>query len=231
MLTLSVVLGISTLLPDGSGTVDLSRLRDRPIKEPTYGSNVQKYCLLVFGPRAEKPIWIVVDGTTLFVDANGNGDLTEPLEAVAGDGRWYMVPHVVLLEKLVVSIGVNLNLENDVVWISGKDRPHDRSMIRQAAVDTRGRLRFAPRRADAPVIWFDGPLQMSLRVVETLHRNETRPWFSAMIGTPGVGPGTFAAINHFLVPDDVHPIAEVLPSGDTSDVHGAVQRFTLKDRC
>jgi hypothetical protein len=50
-----------------------------PTKEPKY-QNEPRYALLVFGPKHEQRIWMVLDGTTLYVDRNGNGDLTEPGE-------------------------------------------------------------------------------------------------------------------------------------------------------
>ncbi|MBX3444633.1 MAG: hypothetical protein KF774_19700 [Planctomyces sp.] len=53
------------------------RLNDRSIvREPVYES-APKYALLVFGPRGEDRIWIVEDGRTLYIDRDGNGDLTD----------------------------------------------------------------------------------------------------------------------------------------------------------
>jgi hypothetical protein len=48
-----------------------------PIKEPKYRKE-PRYALLVFGPKREQRVWMVLDGTTLYVDRNANGDLTEP---------------------------------------------------------------------------------------------------------------------------------------------------------
>jgi len=63
-------------------TADLARV-DRSIRrEPTYRST-PRYCLLVFGPKAEHRVWLVLDGDSLYVDRNGNGDLTEAGERVA----------------------------------------------------------------------------------------------------------------------------------------------------
>jgi hypothetical protein len=57
---------------------------DRKIaKEPVYQSK-PKYCLLVFGREAKTHVWLVQDGDTLYVDRNGNGDLTEAGEKVKG---------------------------------------------------------------------------------------------------------------------------------------------------
>jgi hypothetical protein len=38
----------------------------------------------VFGPEAKTRVWLVLDGDTLYVDRNGNSDLTEPGEKVFG---------------------------------------------------------------------------------------------------------------------------------------------------
>jgi RNA polymerase sigma factor (sigma-70 family) len=63
---------------------------DRTIgKEPKYDGK-PAYCLLAFDPAAKHRVWLVHDGNTLYVDRNGNGDLTDDGEKVAGqkqDGR------------------------------------------------------------------------------------------------------------------------------------------------
>jgi hypothetical protein len=68
-----------------TAAADLS-LIDRTIrKEPAYQSNTPKYCLLVFGQEVKDRVWLVLDGDTLYVDRNGNGDLTEPDEKVSAN--------------------------------------------------------------------------------------------------------------------------------------------------
>jgi hypothetical protein len=75
---------VSVLLLAAGGpawAADLARI-DRTIKkEPKYAGH-PRYCLLVFGPEAKHRVWIVQDGNTLYVDRNGNGDLTEAGEKV-----------------------------------------------------------------------------------------------------------------------------------------------------
>src|SRR5262245_35165097 len=65
--------------------VDLTKV-DRVIaKEPKY-QNQPRYALLVFGPKADRRAWLVMDGDdVLYVDRNGNGDLTEADKRVAVD--------------------------------------------------------------------------------------------------------------------------------------------------
>jgi hypothetical protein len=59
---------------------------DRSIgKQPVYQSKSPKYGMLVFGPSGKDRVWIVHDGNTLYVDRNGNGDLTDPREKVPAE--------------------------------------------------------------------------------------------------------------------------------------------------
>src|SRR5215472_7878107 len=62
-----------------AGATDLSKIERKIAKEPAY-QNKPKYCLVVFGPEANLRVWLVRDGKHLYVDVNGNGDLTEPGE-------------------------------------------------------------------------------------------------------------------------------------------------------
>jgi len=52
------------------------------VKEPTYQSNTPRYGLLVFGKEGKDQVWVVHDEDRLYVDRNGNGDLTEPGECI-----------------------------------------------------------------------------------------------------------------------------------------------------
>jgi len=67
--------------------VDLTRIDRSIAKEPVYKTKTPEYCLLVFGPEATTRVWLVRDGDTLYVDRNGNGDLTETGEKVTADPR------------------------------------------------------------------------------------------------------------------------------------------------
>jgi hypothetical protein len=78
LLSISILLAFSS----ASAAVDLTKIERRITREPAYQSK-PKYCLLVLGPEAKKRVWLVQDGATLYVDRNGNGDLTETGEKVA----------------------------------------------------------------------------------------------------------------------------------------------------
>src|ERR1019366_5677353 len=170
--------------------VDLAKI-DRTIrKEPAYQSKSPKYCLLVFGPKAEPRIWLVLDlvsdpseangaKNALYVDRNGNGDLTEPgarVTCTMREQRW----HVSFSPKPCVTYSPQFKV-GDIVERDGKTRHADLTLdvgsymqdYRPCSLSLKmnGRemqwaggplLRFADRPQDAPIIHFNGPL--SLRV-------------------------------------------------------------------
>ncbi len=70
------------LLAPLAQAADLAKVERRIAREPAYRTRTPKYCLLVFGLDARTRVWLVQDGDTLYVDRNGNGDLTEPGERV-----------------------------------------------------------------------------------------------------------------------------------------------------
>jgi len=65
-------------------TADLTQIERNIAKEPAYRSK-PKYCLLVFGIEAKAHVWLAQDGDTLYVDRNGNGDLTDPREKIVAE--------------------------------------------------------------------------------------------------------------------------------------------------
>lgn len=67
-----------------SAAVDLAKIDRKIVKEPAYRAK-PKYCLVVLAPEAKTRVWLVQDGDTLYVDRNGNGDLTEANEKVAAE--------------------------------------------------------------------------------------------------------------------------------------------------
>src|SRR3954453_17721877 len=67
----------------GGEAADLKKLDRQLKKEPAYQSKSPRYVLLAFGPEAKDRAWLVLDGETLYVDRNGDGDLTAPRNKVA----------------------------------------------------------------------------------------------------------------------------------------------------
>lgn len=80
----SSILTVLFLSTVASAAVDLAKIERKIAKEPAYRTK-PKYCLLVLGPEAKTRVWLVQDGDTLYVDRNGNGDLTEANEKVMAE--------------------------------------------------------------------------------------------------------------------------------------------------
>jgi hypothetical protein len=75
------LLGLLSFVPlpvQASGLAEVDRMIR---KEPNYEGK-PRYCLLVFGPQAQARVWLVRAGERLYVDKNGDGDLTEPGECL-----------------------------------------------------------------------------------------------------------------------------------------------------
>jgi hypothetical protein len=81
---LAPVLFLLVFSSAGACAADLTKLERPILKEPAYRSQ-PKYCLLVFGPEGNTKIWLVQDGDVLYVDRNGNGDLTEAGKRVTAE--------------------------------------------------------------------------------------------------------------------------------------------------
>jgi hypothetical protein len=83
LLSIPMLLALSSV---AAAAVDLAKIERTIAREPAYRGK-PKYCLLMFGPEAKTRVWLVQDGATLYVDRNGNGDLTEPGEKIAAEKR------------------------------------------------------------------------------------------------------------------------------------------------
>ncbi len=81
----SLIMAAGAAFGADSSQTDLSKIDRASPKLPKLQSEHPEYCLLVFGADAHKKVWLVRDGNVLYVDRNGNGDLTEPGERVEAD--------------------------------------------------------------------------------------------------------------------------------------------------
>ena len=189
---------------------DLSKI-DRTIgKEPVYKSKPM-YCLLVFGPEAKTRVWLVLDGETLYVDRNGNGNLTEDGERLEPQKATYGAPprmfqHYFKVGDIAAAdrkakVG-SLQL---VFWGTAKDAVHENKCFIDVGAQRADDVLFAKRTA-APILHFAGPL--TFRLFEPAHfvlGQEPRPlnlkdsanWLRVHTGTPGLGNGpTFVPYIH-----------------------------------
>jgi hypothetical protein len=201
---------------------DLSKIDRSIAKEPPY-RNEPRYCLVVLGPEAKTRIWLVQDGNTLYIDRNGNGDLTEKgkTAAWAGASQSWVAGQVTGSDGKS-KYGVSLrkfpsSMRLTVVAEEGKKRsiigdPDD------------GPLVFAGRPSEAPVVHIGGPLSVQLSYYGLGAGSMA---LRVRVGTPGLGTDAFAGL---VLPDVVAPVAEIeFPSKEPGG-KPIVQKETLKGR-
>ncbi len=201
-----------------ASAADLSKI-DRTIgKQPAYRSE-PKYCLVLFGPEAKTRIWLVRDGETLYVDKNGNGDLTEAGERMSTDktdpllqstnarkGRLlpFHIGEIVEADGKTRHKGwkvyafsdmmsMELEMAGGVLWHVGH----------HSGYPWWGEFQFADKPQDAPLVHFNGPKTSSLSPYQD---SVGRKDLFVQFGTPGLGKGTFAKR---LLSKDSHPVATI----------------------
>jgi hypothetical protein len=182
----------------GAETVDLAKLDRSIAKEPKYSTAAQEYCLLVFGPKAETRVWLVRDGDVLYLDRNGNGDLTEPDEVVRKPKEYsgFSCGDIVSRDGKTTYQGLSVNAYSDGYRLRVQVPGTGPQLVGLGAVR---RPRFASRAKDAPIIHFDGPLALTQFSTKRVIPRDNGPVNSrnrslrVMIGSSGLGEGTFAA--------------------------------------
>jgi hypothetical protein len=260
MLALTVLVG--WLSP--SFAADLAKVDRTLHKQPQY-TGKPGYCLLLFGPGGGHRVWLVHDGDRLYVDKNGNGDLTEPGERIAAEkgaeglafyvgtiraGRLEHRNVTVRLSRLadwgpdVTSLPVSraaLRKNKDValvtvsaeVEVPGLHGSGDGGRLAIGArFDSDGPLLFADSPAEAPVVHLGGPLHLRTEAARpTLYRNVVHD-LMLTVGTPGVGPGTFAQVGYdTLIPKQAIVVVEGEFASKQAGAPPIRERFELKERC
>jgi hypothetical protein len=257
-----VLMGLALLISSAAfAWADDEVKRGRSIvKEPAYQSNAPGYCLLTFGREGKTRVWLVFDSVPdplkpgdaedyLYVDRNGNGDLTEPGARVAA---------VVHKRKIHVTFGKGFYdetlLEFDVgpvggpggkekrrslkVWVSwyrGQERPCTLSLKTEGQFcreESVSGVIFSRRPEDAPVLRFDGPLTMrfALGMKHSLSLTEEFN-LQAEVGTVGSGPDSFVSMRNDTFPKDLHPVAEIEWPHRGANKPPIKMRVTLNQRC
>jgi hypothetical protein len=235
---------------------DLATIDRRISKEPPYQGK-PKYCLVVFGPKAEKRVWLVLDGDVLYVDRNGNGDLTEPgkrllqptkksADADTGEViRIYDAGEVSESQgKIKHQLQLQITRESPSIWIYDSNG----YVFQHTESDHHGDLRFAGRPQEAPIIHFHGPLALTPRqrywpdpdIPNVVLARGNESGLMVRLGTPGLGKGTFAFYNPFLgrsqavypsLPNAGSPVVEIAFPSKQPDGKPIQTKVALHGRC
>jgi hypothetical protein len=256
-----------------SRATDLAKI-DRAIRrEPAYRTKAPKYGLLVFGREGKDRVWLVRDGDTLYVDRNGDGDLTGAGEKIAAekrpgrdpaeDGYTFQVGDVTVGGRTHKELTVGFTpLKRDAEGALGK-RPDVKAalarepgaMVARVGVDVEvpgmkggglgGRLafsagphdlaglfQFADSPAAAPVVRLGGPLQVTFFGEMPSLRVGRGTELVLVVGTPGVGPGTFAMLDYEnTIPADVKPVAKVSLPPAKAGAPPLKEQWVIQGRC
>jgi len=202
---LAVLVIVCGALP--AWAADLTKIDRTIAKEPAYQTATQKYCLLVFGPEAKTRVWLVLDGDVLYVDRNGNGDLTEPDKRVRKTGG-YEINAGSITEadgtstRGVLTVSPTTNYVRLYLEVSGGCKQY-------VGYDPSDRLAFADRPQNAPIVHFAGPLTLRLYRQPPVFVAGQNCRFNIALGTPGIGKGSFVAVSCCSLPDAVKPLAYV----------------------
>jgi hypothetical protein len=178
----SVVFLLAVLAAQPAGrAADLTRIERRTQKEPAYQTKSPAYCLLALGPEAKTRVWLVYDDAAdlLYVDRNGDGNLTDPGEVVQAQSQKTstfddLQTKVVRFEVGQLNEPGGQRRHANVVVEMQVFRGRTKEFVIPAAkvsMDTNGNLRqeagfgkfaFAPRPDQAPILHFNGPLTVFL---------------------------------------------------------------------
>lgn len=168
---------------------DLAGIERAIAKEPKYQGK-PKYCLLVFGAEAKVRVWLVLDGNTLYVDRNGNGDLTQADKRFTASRDGFEVGSIAdgqTTHRSLRLVRLNGSELQVTVLVAGKGKQWTGYGLNH----TQPTLQFANSAAKAPIVHFDGPVQLRLNPgTAPLRPGETRE-LHVEVGTPGLGEGSF----------------------------------------
>jgi hypothetical protein len=223
---------------------DWTKVERKIAKEPVY-KNKPLYCLVVFGPELRPRIWLVLDGAVLYVDRNGNGDLTEAGKRLElKDQETAQFPDI----EIEAADHVKRKLELFIYdWRPGQAALPDENgpslTIRDQGNRTYGAwgdhesaVIWSPHSETAPILHVGGPLQMGFEVrAKNAFRPKTADTFelSVGVGTRGFGKGSFVHLKYWngAIADELQPTARLEFANKTPGGPPIRLEVTLRHRC
>jgi hypothetical protein len=177
-------------------------------KEPAYQGK-PRYCLLVFGKEAATRIWLVQDGNRLYVDRNGNGDLSEPGESVsAHNGTYFSVDRV---REFSGTAHQHLRITSMTNGTFSLTLGEEGQRGQFVGIGRMERPTWGDKAASAPIIHLAGPMTLErYGPIYTVPRGapesaNRRFKLRLLLGTPGLGKGTFASYDD-LCSENLGPV-------------------------
>jgi hypothetical protein len=240
--------GVWVMATVPAAAADLGKI-DRTIrKEPVYQIK-PRYGLLVFGPEARTRVWVVQDGQTLYVDRNGDGDLT------GKDERFNISSPNPQRKEIGYLMNCNIEIRDPdkrtryVITSIGIHPESETSAKRHlmANVDITGpvsyrqycdaKLGASPDKA--AIAHFHGPLTIEARTinwkltpeVSRLPTGDPPGEINAVVGTMDAGQGCWVVVRSEDLPKELHPVAEVAFPPQKLGDSTIKKRYRLENRC
>jgi hypothetical protein len=220
---------------------DLSSIERTVRREPKFVST-PRYCLLVFGPAARDRVWLIEDREMIYVDRNGNGDLTEINEAFlptdneefntieegepAKYVRWKYV-----IGELQLRSSTHSEFSITRVRIGSKPAIHILSLQVDGKQPQYAHPMFAASAAESSILHFGAPVIPQRLRYKTVSLSAENPELHLRLGTPGQGDGSFVSILDEALPKDVHPVVEITWPTDGKSSTPLRTTATLLHRC
>ena len=231
-----------------AAAADLSQVERSIRKEPAYKSKSPRYCLAVFGPKADYRVWLVLDGDTLYVDRNGNGDLTERGESTGPketntdpcsfkdvkflrpDGKTEETLEFALYGWFDYKAGKESDRFGPAVFFTWEGKHYG------SWGDETGNCVWGTKPKDAPVLHIGGPLQMGFETdaeYALKRKGDDEYELSVGVGTRGLGKGAFVHLGYAkdAIPKDKYPTAVLEFPNKKPGGPPVVVKAVIKQRC
>lgn len=221
--------------------VDYANINRTINKEPVYQSKAPKYALLLFGHEAPLRVWVILDGDVVYLDRNGDGNLTDKAKRFANlsDCRNIEIsgpnqqPHYVITSLNVYSDGdpqksrlmVNVDIKTPVSFRQYSD------------------LELQSSPAKAALSHFDGPLSAGPKTISwklppgfALKTGAKPTDLFALMGTMDASHGCWVVVRSHnrdksAFADGVCPVVDIEFPAKTPGGAFVKQRYQLDKFC
>jgi hypothetical protein len=225
-----VLLVCAAFVTGRAAAVDYDKVERKLTKEPAYRTRTPRYALLLFGPAA-RPVWVVLDGETLYVDRNGDGDLTagnerfareadcKAVEIADTDGKTRYVIDKVQTDHSFYPARVRQEREKKGTPPGLMDHVSVKGPVEYQQYCDIVEMRGDPRKA--MLAHFHGPLTIGPMTINwrlpgsaALRKGKAPTEFIANVGTMSEKHGCWVVVRtcdetKCLFPNGVRPVAEV----------------------
>jgi hypothetical protein len=223
----------------------------RTIRKQSVYKGKPKYALLVFGQEAKMRVWVVQDGEAMYVDRNGDGDLTGEDErftlTLSGKKNQYGSLRDCNIEILDADKETRYVITSITIHPEPAGDEAEGEQHMTANVDIKGRASYrqycdaklAEKPDKAVIAHFHGPLTIGPQTINwkltpelsRLPIGDSPSDINAVVGTMDGEHGCWVVVRSEDLPKDLHPVVEVEFPGKKAGDAPIKKRYRLEQRC